>query len=212
MTRAWIAVAALGLLPALGGCSDASGVREARAGDARSSATIGGRGPRSDSGAAASGQVATPADLAASGASRAPRAIDAAAAAESPPGGIVEATFDDVKFPMEKTERFDRSMLTEKVHGLFGKRIRIRGYMYPTLRKKGLTQFVLVRDNMECCFGPGAALFDCILVTMAPGRTAEYSIRPIAVEGAFRLEELPGPDGRPLAIYQMVGEGVTSGG
>ena len=85
----------------------------------------------------------------------------------------------------------------------------LKGYIFPTLRKTGLNRIVLVRDNMECCFGPGAALFDCILVTMAPGKTAEYSIRPVAVEGTIRLEELQGgPDGRPLAIYQMVGEKV----
>jgi hypothetical protein len=122
--------------------------------------------------------------------------------------GITEATFDDVKFEMVKTDKFERSMLTPKVKTLFDKRIRIRGYMYPTMRRKGLTQFVLVRDNMECCFGPGAALYDCILISMAPGKTAEYSIRPIAVEGTFRLDEYPGPDGRPLAIYRMQGEAV----
>ena len=122
--------------------------------------------------------------------------------------GITEATFDDVKFEMVKTDKFERSMLTPKVQSLFDQRIRIRGYMYPTMRRKGLTQFVLVRDNMECCFGPGAALYDCILISMEPGKTAEYSIRPIAVEGTFRLDEYPGPDGRPLAIYQMQGEAV----
>jgi hypothetical protein len=122
--------------------------------------------------------------------------------------GIVESTFDDLKFPMDKTAKFERSMLTPKVQSLFGKRIRLRGYMFPTPQKRGIKQFVLVRDNMECCFGPGAALYDCVLITMAPGQTAEYSIRPIAVEGEFRLEELLGPDGRPLAIYQMQGEAV----
>jgi hypothetical protein len=109
---------------------------------------------------------------------------------------------------MEKTQKFERSMLTPKANSLIDKSIRIRGYMYPTLRKRGLTQFVLVRDNMECCFGPGAALYDCILVTMTPGQTAEYTIRPIAVKGQFRLDEVLGPDGRPLAIYQMAGDAV----
>lgn len=123
--------------------------------------------------------------------------------------GYIETTFNDVKFEMTKTELFDRAMLTPRINSLLGKKIRIRGYMYPTLRKKGLKQFVLVRDNMECCFGPGAALYDCVLVTMAPDQTAEYSIRPIAVEGTIRLEELPGgPGGRPLAIYQMIGDAV----
>lgn len=204
----YIAAAAL-LAPALG-CGDASSARETALGSGEATAASNDR-------AAASVEVST-------GASRAEQGVrvSGALAAEatagkvgSPPpaaNAVVDATFDDIKFPMEKSELFQRSMLTAKVQSLFGKQIRIRGYMYPTLRKRGLTQFVLVRDNMECCFGPGAALFDCILVTMAPGKTAEYSIRPIAVEGAFRLEELPGPDGRPLAIYQMRGEGVATGG
>ncbi|HEX6963915.1 MAG TPA: DUF3299 domain-containing protein [Lacipirellula sp.] len=122
--------------------------------------------------------------------------------------GVMESTFDDLKFEMDKSAMFERSMLTPKVESLFDKRIRLRGYMFPTLQRRGIKQFVLVRDNMECCFGPGAALYDCVLVTMEPGTTAEYTIRPIAVEGTFRLEPLMGPDRRPLAIYQMTAEAV----
>ncbi|NOY42740.1 MAG: DUF3299 domain-containing protein [Planctomycetes bacterium] len=118
----------------------------------------------------------------------------------------IDTSFDDIKFEMEKTEAFDRSMLTPKVEELLDRKIRIRGFMYPTLRKRGLTQFVLVRDNLECCFGPGAALFDCILVHMNEGQTAVYSIRPIAVEGTFRFEEIIGPDGNHLAIYRLDGD------
>jgi hypothetical protein len=131
--------------------------------------------------------------------------------------GILETSFDDVKFAMDKGSVFDPSYFTEKNKALFGDRIRIRGFMYPTMRKRGLKQFVLVRDNLQCCFGPGAALFDCILVTMETGKTTEYvSNRPVAVEGEFRYEEPKGPrgevlrapDGRPLAIYQMTAEAV----
>jgi hypothetical protein len=122
--------------------------------------------------------------------------------------GITESTFDDLKFPMDKAAKFERSMLTPTANSLLGKRIRIRGFMFPTSRSKGIKQFVLVRDNMECCFGPGAALYDCVLVTMEPGETTEYSYRGIAVEGTLRLEEITGPDGRALAIYQMKGEAV----
>ena len=116
---------------------------------------------------------------------------------------IIDSSFDDIKFEMEKTEEFERSMLTPKVENLFDKKIRIRGYMFPTLKKRGLKQFVLVRDNLECCFGPGAALFDCILINMNEGKSAEYSIRPIAVEGVFRFSEMIGPDGKHLAIYSL---------
>ncbi len=129
---------------------------------------------------------------------------------ETPPAArpIVDSTFDDIKFEMEKTDAFRRSMLTPQVEELLGRQIRIRGYMFPTLKKRGLKQFVLVRDNLECCFGPGAALFDCILVHMNEGKTAEYSIRPVAVEGTLRLEEIIGPDQRHLAIYRLDGDEV----
>ena len=94
------------------------------------------------------------------------------------------------------------------VEHLERERIRIRGYILPSFQQTGLSQFVLVRDNMECCFGPGAALYDCVVVRMQPGKTADFSIRPVAVAGTFRLEELLGPDGRHLAIYALDGEDV----
>jgi hypothetical protein len=142
--------------------------------------------------------------------STAPTAPRGAAAASLPrdASGIVEASFDDLRFPMEKSETFAEAMLTDRVKSMFGERIRIRGYMYPTNRKRGLKQFVLVRDNLECCFGPGAALFDCVLVSMREGVTAEYVLRPIAVEGQFRFEPLVGPDGQTLAVFQLQGEAV----
>jgi hypothetical protein len=115
----------------------------------------------------------------------------------------LETTFDDIKFEMELTDPFKRSLLTPKIEDLFGQRIRIRGYMYPTLKRRGLTGFVLVRDNQECCFGPGAALFDCIRVEMHPDKTAEYSIRPIAVEGIFKFDEFTDLDGTTRAIYML---------
>jgi hypothetical protein len=61
---------------------------------------------------------------------------------------------------------------------------------------------------MQCCFGPGAALFDCIVVEMEGESTAEFSVRPVAVEGVFRVQELKDLDGRQLAIYHLAGENV----
>jgi hypothetical protein len=117
-----------------------------------------------------------------------------------------EITFDDIKFDMEKGGPFTPDLLPKRVTALEETRIRIRGYILPSFQQTGLTQFVLVRDNMECCFGPGAALYDCIVVRMEPGKSADFSIRPVAVQGTFRLQELRGPDGNHLAIYAMDGE------
>jgi hypothetical protein len=138
-----------------------------------------------------------------------PTATTAAPAAKpAKPSGPIEATFDDLKFEIKPDAPFDKSMLTPKVNTLFDKQVRIRGYIFPTLKKNGIKQFVLVRDNLECCFGPGAALFDCILVHMREGKTAEFSIRPVAVEGKFSLEEFLDYDGTTRAIYRLDGESV----
>ncbi len=123
-------------------------------------------------------------------------------------GAIRECTFDDIKFEMAEEESFERSMLTPAIEALDGSRIRIRGYILPSFQQQGLTEFVLVRDNMECCFGPGAALYDCIVVKMAEGKSTDFSIRPVAVTGVFSIQELVGPDGKHLAIYQIDGEAV----
>lgn len=119
-----------------------------------------------------------------------------------------ETTFDDIKLNLAKDEVFKRSMLTPDIVSLDKRRIRIRGYILPTFQQTGITQFVLVRDNRECCFGPGAALHDCILVSMQEGKTTDYSVAPVAVEGTFKIDELLDPDGKQLAIYQMDGEKV----
>lgn len=194
MSRSLVLVAACGLaLAGIAGCDGASSARTVS----------------SDASATQLGAPSTAAATAPGGLNSKPATTKAIPAAAQVAGsGIVESSFDEIRFPMDKSQKFERSMLTPKAQSLVGKRIRLRGYMYPTMRKRGLTQFVLVRDNMECCFGPGAALYDCVLVTMAKGQTAEYSIRPIAVDGEFRLEEITAPNGTVLAIYQMVGNGV----
>ena len=119
-----------------------------------------------------------------------------------------DKTFDDIRFEIAPDQPFRRDMLPAAIEAIAGQRIRIRGFILPTPQKRGIRAFVLVRDNQECCFGPGAALYDCILVEMQPGKTAEFSIRPVAVEGTFDIREIIGPDGKHLAIYHLEGESV----
>ena len=126
----------------------------------------------------------------------------------SRPTALRDISFDDIKIEMQKGDPFTRDLLPTRVTSLENGRVRIRGYILPSFQQTGLTQFVLVRDNMECCFGPGALLHDCVVVRMVPGTTANFSIRPVAVSGTFRIAELRGPDGRHLAIYALDGEKV----
>jgi hypothetical protein len=102
-------------------------------------------------------------------------------------------SFDTIKFPMEKQELFKPTMLTPQIKALDGRKVKIRGFMLPSFINDGLKYFVLVRDNQECCFGPGAALFDAIHIDLADGVTAEYSYPPIAVEGVFHIDPVENP-------------------
>lgn len=117
-----------------------------------------------------------------------------------------DLTFDDIKFDIEKGGKFQRDMLTEEIESLHKKSIRIRGYILPAsvFTQSGIEEFVLVRDNMECCFGPGAALYDCIIVQMEKGKTADFTTRPVAVRGKFEIQEFkyPGTD-EHYAIYKL---------
>lgn len=125
--------------------------------------------------------------------------------------GRFDISFDHIKFEMEIGAPFDRSLFTDQVEKLFGEPIRIRGYIHPSgAFYQELNQFVLVRDNQECCFGPGAALYDCIMVKMAPGKTANYTVRPITVEGVFRFHEMKDPfdDTKTVAIFEMQADNV----
>jgi hypothetical protein len=119
-----------------------------------------------------------------------------------------DITFDDLKFEMKKGDPFERSMLTKPIEELTGAKIKIRGYILPSYQLKGITQFVLVRDNKECCFGPGAALYDSVMVEMQNGASTTYVSRPVAVEGTFKIEEFKDPEGNTLAIYHLDGLSV----
>ena len=134
--------------------------------------------------------------------------IAATSASAEPNQPVRDITFDTVKFDIQKDQPFARSMLTPAIEKLHNMPVRIRGFILPSFQQTGLTQFVLVRDNMECCFGPGAALYDCIVVEMQPGKSTDFTTHPVAVEGTFTIHELRSPEDRCMAVYHLEGEKV----
>ena len=129
-----------------------------------------------------------------------------------------EINFDDLKFEIEKDQRFKKGMLNDDVKKLSGRKVKLRGYILPStlFKETGISQFVLVRDNQECCFGPGAALFDCVIIEMVPGKTTDFVTRPVTVQGKFSIDtesyKYPGgvgPKGAShFAVFKIAGTSV----
>lgn len=115
----------------------------------------------------------------------------------------LDLSFDDLKFDIEKGADFQESMLTESIKRLDGKKIRIRGFVRPGYKQSGIKNFVLVRDNQQCCFGPGAALYDCVMVKMAEDQAIDFTVRPIGVVGTMQLKQFMGKDGKVWAIFRL---------
>lgn len=88
----------------------------------------------------------------------------------------------------------------EWLKALDGKRIRIRGFMYPTFEATGLKGFTLARDNGICCFVRQPMIYDIIGVDMAKGTTTSYiDNKPFDVEGVFQIV----PEADDTELFQL---------
>ncbi|MGE0536841.1 MAG: hypothetical protein AB7O68_17855 [Pirellulales bacterium] len=118
-----------------------------------------------------------------------------------------EITFDAIKFEIGKGQPFNRELLTPEIEGLFGKRIRISGYMHPySMLKQTAERFILIRDNQDGCypFPQTCPIHDLIDVRMHPGKVAKWSINKIEVEGVLAFEEVRvTSDELTVAIYRL---------
>jgi hypothetical protein len=87
--------------------------------------------------------------------------------------------------------------------GLDGRRIRIRGFMYPTFQQTGVHAFGLARDNQICCFGRNPKIYDVFDVVLHEGATTNYiPNRPFDVVGVFHIRP-EAEDGKLFRLYEM---------
>jgi hypothetical protein len=123
------------------------------------------------------------------------------------PDGAIRVSYDDFDLlkvlnmepvPADAVDHFPQWLLN-----LDGKRVRVRGFMYPTFQESGLRGFTLARDNQICCFGRNPKIYDLVEVTLADGVTTDYiQGRPFDVVGIFHIR--PEADGDQLwQLYQM---------
>lgn len=109
------------------------------------------------------------------------------------PESAIRVSFDDVDLlkvmnldpvPADAPDR-----LPKWLKELDGKRIRVRGFMFPPFQDTDIRGFVLARDNQICCFGRTPKEYDLVEIFMRKGVTTHYiQNRPFDVVGVFRIK------------------------
>ena len=94
--------------------------------------------------------------------------------------------------------------LPSDVAELDGELIAIEGFMNPlAFDREGVSQFALVNDPLNCCFGATPSMNHWIDVTLPEGeRTAFYSLDPVAVYGRLEVGEAY-EDGFVVSLFRM---------
>jgi len=70
---------------------------------------------------------------------------------------------------------------------LDGRDVLLKGYMYPGKQQRGIVQFLLVRDQGDCCFGGNPKITDRVLVTLAEPKGIDFSPRLTKIAGRFAV-------------------------
>lgn len=82
-------------------------------------------------------------------------------------------------------------------------RVFIKGYVYPSKTQSVFKEFILCRDNGDCCFGGQPPLTDRILVKLKGQLTYKYSTRMIRVAGTFHVEPSKGVGDVGGVVYHL---------
>ena len=116
----------------------------------------------------------------------------------------LRVSFDDFDLlkilNMEPVTEDAPSRMPKWLKDLDGKRIRVRGFMFPPFEEEEIPVFTLARDNQICCFGRNPLVYDLVDVFMRKGVTTDYiQHRPFDVIGVFHI----GDSIVPGELYSM---------
>jgi hypothetical protein len=79
--------------------------------------------------------------------------------------------------------------LPPRASQLSGQKVFIKGYMFPPSKNAGIRQFLLVRDQGDCCFGGNPKITDRIEVTLPEDVRVTYHKGLYKLHGKFRVEQ-----------------------
>ena len=84
-----------------------------------------------------------------------------------------------------------------------GQDVLLKGYMYPGKQQQGITQFLLVRDQGDCCFGGNPKITDRVLVTLEDGLSISFNSRLRKIAGRFFVKPMGGSAVEGGVLYHL---------
>jgi len=94
----------------------------------------------------------------------------------------------------------------ETAQAISGRNVLLKGYMYPGKQQTGITQFLLVRDQGDCCFGGNPKITDRVLVQLkdpAHPKGIAFTPRLTKIAGRFVIRQMGAPDMDGGVIYHL---------
>lgn len=115
------------------------------------------------------------------------------------PDGFTRISYDQ----LQPNPDVAKEVVPPSALALDGQKVFIKGYPLAGRDLHGIRQFVLVRDQGDCCFGGKPKLTDQIQVTLADPLRLNYELRLLRVAGTFHVRPTVAANGMPTTIYYL---------
>jgi len=119
------------------------------------------------------------------------------------PEGYARLSFAMLKPDVGARRR--RTLVPADVLQLSGKKVSIRGYMRPSSQRYRLREFLLVRDNYQCCFGAldKVKYHDLVQVRLVGALRADFRTQSLRVSGTLHVDPDSVQPGAEQAVFAL---------
>lgn len=128
---------------------------------------------------------------------------------------VTSVTYHTISYATEVPEGYERISFSQlqpvgerpdlpvspQALALNGKKVFIKGYVYPDGQQNNIKKFVLVPDMGTCCFGGQPKLTDMIEVTLAEPHRIRYSLARRKLAGELKVDTMLKPVSGLNGVY-----------
>jgi hypothetical protein len=119
------------------------------------------------------------------------------------PEGYARISYNTLQ-PDERQRR-RKLLVPPEIMQLEGKKVFIRGYMRPSSQRLRLREFLLVRDNMQCCFGAlnKVKYHDMVAIRLEKPLRVDYRTQSFGVGGTLHIDPASARPGAEAAVFSL---------